>query len=86
MAKGWESKSIESQQEEAQRRRAAKPGAAADPHSSERRTLELAKIKAESDLRSAVHPAHKKMLQQALADLDARLRQLAPTTPKESEE
>jgi hypothetical protein len=83
MAKGWESKSIESQQEEAHRRRGAKPEPSVDPHAAERRTLELAKAKAESDLHSAVHPAHKKMLQQALADLEARLLELRPAKERE---
>ena len=76
MARGWESKSIESQQEAAA---AAKPSAAA-PFSAEeahlraeRATLMLARTRALADLQQACAPAHRAMLEQAIADLDRRL-------------
>ena len=75
MARGWESKSVESQQEAA----AAKPAAAA-PFSAEeaqrraeRATLMLARTRALADLQHACAPAHRAMLEQAIADLDRRL-------------
>jgi hypothetical protein len=76
VARGWESKSIESQQEAAA---AAKPSAAA-PFSAEeahlraeRATLMLARTRALADLQQACAPAHRAMLEQAIADLDRRL-------------
>jgi hypothetical protein len=75
MARGWESKSIEAQQEEAAARRAAPPRA--DPedarHKAERATLMLARARALADLQRACVPAHRSMLEQAIADLDRRL-------------
>jgi hypothetical protein len=75
MARGWESKSVEAQQEERQR---AQPVAA--PLSPEeralaarRRTLELSLARAESDLALAAQPAHRRMLEQAIAALRGQL-------------
>jgi hypothetical protein len=75
MARGWESKSVESQQEAA----AAKPPAATSfsPQEAQRRaeraTLMLARTRALADLQQACAPAHRAMLEQAIADLDRRL-------------
>ena len=75
MARGWESKSVESQQEEA----ATKSPATApfDPDEAQRRaeraTLMLARTRALADLQHACAPAHRAMLEQAIADLDRRL-------------
>lgn len=73
MARGWESKSIEAQQEEASR---AKTGPGRPPAPEERarqqrrRTLELARSRAAADLERATTPAHRAMLRKAIADLD----------------
>lgn len=79
MARGWESKNIESQQEEAQRRRPA--AAAVTPEAREkearRRSLELARTRAAADLARATAPAHRSMLEQALAALDRQIGELA---------
>jgi hypothetical protein len=75
MARGWESKSVEAQQDAALDR-SAKGSAAvpADPaRSSARVTLMLARNKALSDLQHACAPAHRAMLERAIADLDARI-------------
>lgn len=76
MARGWESKSIETQQEEAARA-SRSGGRDATPAEREaaaaRRTLELARARVESDLRRARTPAHREMLQRALDDLERRL-------------
>ena len=75
MARGWESKSVESQQEAA----AAKPSLPArfNPQEAQRRaeraTLMLARTRALADLQQACAPAHRAMLEQAIADLDRRL-------------
>jgi hypothetical protein len=74
MARGWESKAIEAQQEEASRKtqRQAKP--APDPARTARRAaLLLARARAEADLALATRPAHRRMLEEALAALDAQL-------------
>jgi hypothetical protein len=75
MARGWESKSVEAQQEEAARRRPAE--AARSPEglarAERRRGLELARARAVSDLARAVSPAHRQMLDTAIAALDAQL-------------
>jgi hypothetical protein len=78
MARGWESKSVEAQQEEAaEARRAAPPRA--DPEDArqrgERATLMLARTRALADLQRACVPAHRAMLEQAIAHLDQRLRE-----------
>ena len=66
MARGWESKSVEAQQEEATRDAAAAPArplAQADiERLGERRTLELARARTLADLRVATVPAHRAML------------------------
>jgi len=79
MARGFESKSVEAQQEEAARGR--KPGRPAQSpeeqaRAERRRTLELSRTRAESDLSVAVAPAHRRMLEQAIAALDAQLANL----------
>lgn len=81
MARGFESKDVEFQQTEAeraktkQRRRALtvleRDGAA------RRRTLELSLSRARSELANAVVPAHRRMLERAIHDLE---RQLAAQT------
>jgi hypothetical protein len=79
MARGWESKAVEAQQDAAapngrpvQDRRA--PLTDADIRKQrERATLMLARTRALSDLQHACAPAHRAMLEQAIADLDRRL-------------
>jgi hypothetical protein len=75
MARGWESKSVESQQDAAaDRRKSATPVAPADAaRAAQRSTLMLARTRALADLQLACAPAHRAMLEQAIADLDARL-------------
>jgi hypothetical protein len=75
MARGWESKNIEAQQEEATRRRPSRrPPTAEDlARLDRRRALELARTRAVGDLRRATAPAHRQMLEQAIAALDEQL-------------
>ena len=79
MARGWESKSIEAQQDEASRRSGGtgRPAPRHErPGQQERRTLELARARAVADLERATAEAHRAMLRRAIADLDDRLRGL----------
>jgi hypothetical protein len=79
MARGFESKSVEAQQEEAARGRTpAGPAQSPDERAraEHRRTLELSRKRTESDLSRASAPAHRRMLEQAIAALDAQLEAL----------
>jgi hypothetical protein len=76
MARGWESKAIEAQQE---MRGSARKGAAAPLSADERarldrrRTLELARARTLADLQAATSAGHRRMLERALQDLDEEL-------------
>ena len=81
MARGFESKMVEFQQEEAARRAkgARKPELSADEQAqrTKRSSLELARARAAADLERATAPAHRKMLEQAIAALDDQLNDTA---------
>ena len=78
MARGFESKNVEYQQEEAARGRHMKEALSAEEKAAlaRRRTLELARARAVADLAHATAPAHKRMLEQAIAALEQQLTQL----------
>lgn len=82
MARGWESKSIEAQQEQASRKRDVRPPLteAERKQREQRRTLELARTRTADDLARATAPSHRHMLEQALGALDEQLRQLTSQT------
>ena len=75
MARGWESKSVESQQEAAAGSRPKGPAVTPEEaaRKAERATLMLARTRALADLQKACVPAHRAMLEHAIADLDQRL-------------
>jgi hypothetical protein len=74
MARGWESKAIEDQQQEAMERPATPAGPALDPvRQAKRASILLARSRALADLQLACAPAHRAMLEQAIRDLDERL-------------
>lgn len=77
MARGWESKSIEAQQEAAAEVLPGAPPLTREEarRVSDRATLLLARTRTLADLQQACAPAHRAMLEQALADLDRRLNQ-----------
>jgi hypothetical protein len=77
MARGWESKAIESQQEEAARRPRAGRAQTAEERvaASAQRTLELTRAKIQGDFDRATSATHRAMLRRALDDLDRRLDQ-----------
>jgi len=77
MARGWESKSVEEQQEAAARDRAARqapaPTAADQTKAQQREGLRLARARTLASLQGACQPRHRAMLEQQLAHLDAQL-------------
>jgi predicted component of type VI protein secretion system len=76
MARGWESKSVEQQQEEMLERR----GVARAPispqeqqHQQKREGLLLSRSRLTQQLQAASNPRHRQMLEQAIAELDRQL-------------
>ena len=76
MARGWESKNVEEQQAERERREPSAGPATSEEAAriSRRRTLELARARTVADLAAARTEAHRRTLQAALDALDAELR------------
>ena len=79
MARGWESKSIEAQQDEAQRGRVVRAELTPAQRAIEerRQMLILTRARAMADLERATAPPHRRMLEQAIAMLDEQLAQLS---------
>ena len=73
MARGWESKAIEDQQQEAERRREA-GGPRESSATDRRRTLELARAQTARQLALARTASQRTALERAIADLDAQPR------------
>jgi hypothetical protein len=79
MARGWESKSVEAQQAEA-----AAQSTQSHPRISEeqaailrrKETLRLSRQRVLEQLKTSSSPLHRKLLQDSLADLDAKLSRL----------
>ena len=80
MARGWESKDVESQVEEAEApRQKASPGAKSAEQISreqQRKDLQLSRTRIVNDLASATHPNHRKSLEAALAHLEKKISEL----------
>ena len=78
MARGFESKSVESQQEEAQRAKSIKPALSAEQQARQSRKagLELALANTQAELTVACKPAHKEMLRLKLEAIQAQIRDL----------
>ena len=78
MARGFESKSVESQQEEAARERVIKPTLTPEQRvlAERRASLEMSRTRAVADLGRASAPQHRKMLEQAIATIDEQLAHL----------
>lgn len=75
MARGFESKDVEFQQAEAERRRAegAQPSSADREAAARRRSIELALTRSRDDLTKATSAPHRAMLERAIADLERQL-------------
>ena len=69
MARGWESKAVESQQADADRPRQVAPPLSDEARQrlQQRRTLELALAQTQAELGAACRAPHRDMLQQRLA-------------------
>ena len=81
MARGWESKDVESQVEETQAPK-QKPGSGPKTpeqlkREEERKDLQLSRTRIVNDLATATHPQHRKSLEAALAHLDKKIADLA---------
>jgi len=79
VARGWESKSVEAQQAEA----GEKPARSRKPMSAEeaarwrdKENLRLSRQRVLQQLQASAHPRHRKLLQDALADLEEKLSRL----------
>ena len=80
MARGWESKSVAAQQEEAassskEKSKARSPEQIA--RDKQRQGLLLSRSRVQQQLAAAQNSVHRGMLEKALAELDARLAELA---------
>ncbi len=81
MSRGWESKDVEFQQEEAAAKRGASkqiPLTAEEIRlRTERESLQLSRTRVLKDLESAAHPRRREQLESALRHLDQKLAELA---------
>jgi hypothetical protein len=75
MARGWESKNVEAQQEEAEKGRSLKPALSAEQRAAleKRQAIELALAVKRTELANATSDAHRAYLQRAINDLTAIL-------------
>jgi hypothetical protein len=75
MARGFDSKFVESQQDEAQRDKSTGPALSVDERArlDRRRTLELALARTQAELQTACHAAHRDMLRLQLEALQTEL-------------
>jgi hypothetical protein len=79
MARGFESKDVEFQQSEAERRRAPRPVLTLEERAvlERRQATELSLTRAKADLAAARTAAHRQMLTAAVASLEEQLAQLS---------
>ena len=78
MARGFESKSVESQQEEAQRAKSLKPALTAEEQARAVRKagLEMALAQTQAEMGAACRPAHRDMLKLRLEAIQAQIKDL----------
>jgi hypothetical protein len=78
MARGFESKSVESQQEEAQRVKTMRPALTAEQQAraSRKAGLELALAQTQAEMAAACRPAHREMLKLRLDAIQAQIKDL----------
>jgi hypothetical protein len=96
MARGWESKSVEQQQEEmAEQRKSFRErsaGAVISPtpppkeqqRNRKREGLLLSRGRLQQQLQAASHPRHRQMLEQAIAEVERQLSSFEPVADTES--
>jgi len=88
MARGWESKSVEQQQEEMSEQR--KPARAPispneQQRNRKRESLLLSRKRLTQQLQAAGNPRHRQMLEQAIAELDRQLSSFKQVTNSTSQ-
>ncbi len=78
MARGWESKSVESQQDEAGRKTADRPSLTPDElvRHQQKAGLQLALAETQAQMGAACRPAHREMLKLRLDAIQAQLKDL----------
>ena len=78
MARGWESKSIESQQDDARAASVKKPELTPEQQARQERRagLEMALVRAQAELQAACQPAYRDMLRLKVEALRAQLAEL----------
>ncbi|HEY0875946.1 MAG TPA: hypothetical protein VGD94_20895 [Vicinamibacterales bacterium] len=76
MARGFDSKFVEAQQEEALRDKPARPALTPEQKALEarRQAILLSRTRAQAELERATAPAHRHMLESAIAALDEQLK------------
>jgi hypothetical protein len=87
MARGWESKSVEQQQEEMLERRKAIPApipAGEQERNRKREGLRLSHERLIQQLQAASKPQHRQMLEQAIAELERQLSSFEQVTDQRS--
>ncbi len=88
MARGWESKAVESQMEAAEERasqlKKARVSAEQIQLQRERESLELSRTRVLQDLEAASNPKYRELLQRSLGYLDEKLKALAENASKPS--
>jgi hypothetical protein len=81
MARGWESKDVESQVEATEAPQQKPRSGPKTPEElvreEQRKDLQLSRIRIVNDLASATHPNHRKSLEAALAHLDKKIADLS---------
>ena len=78
MARGWESKAVEGQQADANEKPAQGRPRLSPEHAAQARQregLRLSRQRVLQQLEAAQNPQHRKLLEEALADLDEKLKQ-----------
>ena len=82
MARGFDSKFVEAQQEEATREKSLRPALTPEQQAREakRQSLVLSRARAQADLERASVAAHRQMLEHAIRTLDAELEKLGGET------
>lgn len=78
LARGWESKSVESQMEDARERRSAEPRISIEQVelAAKRSSILLDRKRIQREMENARHPRHREMLSEALRHLDEKLAKL----------
>lgn len=76
MARGWESKSVEAQQDEARDKSSDRRPAMSTEEAArwrEKENLRLSRKTVLAQMEASVNPRHRKLLEETLADLDRKL-------------